>query len=507
MKDQLKAGIVLSYISTGISILIQLVYMPVMLRLLGQSEYGLFSLVSGAVSYLSLFSLGFSGAYLRFFSRFRQQNDRDGLASLNGMFFSIFCVLAFAALTCGLALSCFPEQVFGSKLSGGELYEARILMILLVISMAISLAGSIFDCIITAYEQFVFQRIVSLCSTVINPFVCLPLLLMGYGNIMLVAVSLCFTVARLSLNLWFCFCKLKIPFSFHGFQFSLLKEVGAFSFFLLLNMVIDQINWNVDKLILGHTDGTKEVAVYGVASQVNSLIMAFSTTISSVFSPRINRIAAEKGAHASREFAVLMAKIGRVQWMVLGLVTMGFVFFGKYFIINIYASREYEDAYMTALFLVIPALVPWIQNAGIEVQRAMNRHQFRSIVYFAMALLNVFISIPLAVRFGSIGAAMGTAISLVVANGIIMNVFYHQVLKIDMVYFWKEIAKTLPGLLVPAILGVLIARFVSIDSTIQYAAWILVFAVVYCLSIYGLSCNKRERALVLGMIGRKKNEQ
>ena len=69
MKNQLKAGVILSYISTAVSIVIQLVYMPVMIRLLGQSEYGLYSLVSGVVSYLGLFSLGFSGAYMRFFAK------------------------------------------------------------------------------------------------------------------------------------------------------------------------------------------------------------------------------------------------------------------------------------------------------------------------------------------------------------------------------------------------------------------------------------------------------
>ena len=68
MKNQLKAGVVLSYITTAVSIVIQLVYMPVMIKLLGQSEYGLYSLVSSVVSYLSLFSLGFSGAYVRCFA-------------------------------------------------------------------------------------------------------------------------------------------------------------------------------------------------------------------------------------------------------------------------------------------------------------------------------------------------------------------------------------------------------------------------------------------------------
>ena len=169
MKNQLKAGVILSYLSTGISIVIQLIYMPIMIRLLGQSEYGLYSLVSGVVSYLSLFSLGFSGAYLRFFSRFNQRKDKKGLASLNGMFITLFCVLAMAALVCGIILSFFPKQIFGSKLSSSELVEAKILMIILVINMAVTLISSIFDSITSAYEQFIFQRIVGLLSVIINP--------------------------------------------------------------------------------------------------------------------------------------------------------------------------------------------------------------------------------------------------------------------------------------------------------------------------------------------------
>ena len=40
--DQKKAGVLLSYGQTVLSTLISLVYTPVMLRLLGQSEYGLY---------------------------------------------------------------------------------------------------------------------------------------------------------------------------------------------------------------------------------------------------------------------------------------------------------------------------------------------------------------------------------------------------------------------------------------------------------------------------------
>ena len=174
MKNQLKAGVILSYISTVITIAIQLIYMPVMIRLLGKSEYGLYSLVSSVVSYLSLFSLGFTGAYVRFFAK--SCNNKEKLASLNGMFLTLFSILAALATICGLILSFFPEQIFGSKLSDLELAKARILMIILVINIAISLISGMFDSVIGAYEQFIFQRIAGLISSIVNPFICLPLL-------------------------------------------------------------------------------------------------------------------------------------------------------------------------------------------------------------------------------------------------------------------------------------------------------------------------------------------
>ena len=65
-----------------------------MLRLLGQSEYGLYQLVYSVVSYLSLLSLGFSSSYMRFYSRYKVENNEDEVARLNGMFLLIFMFLS-----------------------------------------------------------------------------------------------------------------------------------------------------------------------------------------------------------------------------------------------------------------------------------------------------------------------------------------------------------------------------------------------------------------------------
>ena len=75
--NQLKAGAALSYLSMLLGYIISILYTPLMLRLLGQSEYGLYNLVASTVSYLGLFSFGFGSAYMRYYSFYKVSNDKE----------------------------------------------------------------------------------------------------------------------------------------------------------------------------------------------------------------------------------------------------------------------------------------------------------------------------------------------------------------------------------------------------------------------------------------------
>ena len=378
--NQLKLGVLLSYLSMALNMVVQLVYTPVMIRLLGQSEYGLYTLVGSVVSYLSLFSLGFTGAYLRFYSRYAQRGDRDGVARLNGMFLTLFLCMSTAAIICCMTLSHFPSQLFGDNLTAAELGKARTLMQILVVNVALTFPSSVFDSIVSAHEQFLFQRILQLAGVVFNPLICLPLLLAGYGSVAVVVVTTAITVAKLITNVWFCLSRLHVPFAFRHFSFSLLREIGAFSFFLFLNMIIDQINWSVDKFILGRVVGTSAVAVYGVGTQFNSAFQMFATAISSVFAPRVNRIVAEHAVDSDKRISDLLVKVGRLQYIVSLYVFIGFVFCGRQFIIW-WAGSEYKFSYFVALWLLSPMVIILPHSLGIEVRRTKNRHQLASVSY------------------------------------------------------------------------------------------------------------------------------
>ena len=172
------------------------------------------------------------------------------------------------------------------------------------------------------------------------------------------------------------------------------------------------------------------------------------------------------------------------------------MFFGKPFI-HFWAGAGYEQAYYVMLLLVIPASIALIQNVGIEIQRAENKHQFRSITYIIMALMNLILSIFLCQKWGAIGSAIGTAISLIVANGIIMNIYYQKKCNIDVLAFWKNILRMSLGLIFPILCGIAIIYFIDLYSIWTLILFIIVYAMIYCISMWFLGMNKYEKDLIL----------
>jgi len=490
--NQLKVGVALSYVSMGLGYLISIFYTPVMLRLLGQSEYGLYNLVASVVAYVGILNFGFGSAYMRYFSRYRVIDDAEQIAILNGMFMIVYTIIGLIALLAGLTLSSFSHVIYGDNLTYGELSKAKILMQIMAVNMAISFPASVFDSYITANESFIFQKFLQMIKVIFNPLIMLPVLFLGYKSIGMIVVTTIINLIIDILNLLHCQSKLKMKFVFNRFDFTLMREMTIFSSFVFMNMIIDQINWNVDKFIIGRFRGTVSVAVYGLAAQLNTYYLSISTSISNVFIPRVNRLVAASVDHG--EMTRLFTRVGRMQFVFLSLIGSGLVIFGRPFIV-LWAGANYADSYGIALLLILPVTIPLIQNIGIEIQRAKNMHQFRSVLYLVIALANVAISIPLTKSYGGFGAALGTALSLLIGNGLIMNWYYHNRIGLDMQYFWKEISKFSPVLIILAIVGYGLNRFVNLYNLITFIASGIFYIMVFMTSVWFLGLNKNEKDL------------
>ena len=493
-RSQLKLGALLSYVVLALNNLVGLLYTPFMLRMMGKSEYGLYSIAASIVAYLTILDLGFGTAIVRYTAKFRAEGKQEEQYKMFGMFFLLYCGIGLIALLAGGVLYWNAGNIFDAAMTANELERTKVILLLMVLNLAITFPFSLFGSIITAYEQFVFQKIVAIFRVVLNTVTMIVLLNLGYKAIAMVVVTTIFNVLTLGMNFWYCKHFLKIKLKFARFEWGFLKEVSIYSFWIFLNAIMNQIYWSTGQFVLGAFAGTAVVAVFAIAIQLERMYMNFSMAISDVFLPKVTAMAVKESD--GKAISDLFIRTGRIQYCVMVLVLTGFFLFGRQFI-HLWAGEGYDDAYIIAMLFFVPLTIPLIQNLGITILQARNQMKFRSLMYLAIALISLAAQIPLAKRYGGIGCACAISGALVLGQVIIMNVYYQVRQKIDIVRFWVEIIKMS---VVPAILTIAsyyVLQQFALDTVVKLVAGIALYLVVYLPLFFALSMNSYERDLVL----------
>ena len=498
--NQIKIGAILSYVIIVVNMLIGVLYTPILTAKLGQTEYGLYSLVTSIISYLTILDFGFGNAIIIYTTRYKNNNEKDKEQKLHGMFFIIYTIIGIITGIIGAILWFNVDNLFGNTMGQDELEKAKILMGILTFNLIVTFPLSIFSSIITSYEKFVFSKLLNLIRIILNPIVMLVLLNFGFKSIALVILTTVLNIGTLILNFIYCKKKLDIKLKFGKIDFKLLKEIMAYSVWIFLNSIMDKINWSVSQLILGVYSGSVAVAIYAIANKLNEMYMSFSTAISGVMLPKVTKMESDNAS--DKEFTDVFIKTGRVQYIVMALIISGFVLYGKEFITMMWVGQDYSESYIIACILMIPLTVPLIQNVGLNILQAKNKYKFRVMVLMFFAIVNVILSIILSKLYGGIGAAIATAISLICGQIIFMNIFYHKKIGINIIEFWKNILKMSIPMAFAIMLAILIKNILQISNVGILVFEILVYVIMYGLIVYKFSMNSYEKELILKPINK-----
>ncbi len=496
VKSQKASGVILSYIQLGIQLAMSLVTTPVILKLLGQSEYGLYNLTVSLVANLSVLSLGFGSAYVRFYIK-AEKEDPESIPNLCGMFFAVHCIIALVSLVIGAFIITNVQLVFGNKITLEQVATARKLVCFMVFNTSLSFPMSIFTSVMSVHERFVIQKVLRIIELFARPTLSIVVLWMGLGSVGMIASATVILLFLDAIRVIYCFKKLKFKMSFKKMNFGIMKEIGIFSFFVFLSQIVDELNWNIDKMIIGWQKGTVEVAIYAVGLNIATYMSTIVNNIHSVFVPQVNRLV--MGGASKKDLTQNMIKIGRLQAMVLIPLYVGFIFWGLPFV-NLWAGKDYSNAYIVTLILAGAFLLPSLQRIGVSILQAENNHKFRSILIFGFSILNVFVSIPLCSRFGAIGSAMGTFISMTVGNLIIMNIYYQKKEHLDMVAFWKSIIPIIVPIIPTVLYAAVIHRFVNLSNISYFLITIIGFLIVYGVFVWLCYMNKEEKKYIRNIL-------
>ena len=491
--NQIKIGAILSYAIIVVNMLVGILYTPILTAKLGQSEYGLYSLVTSVISYLTILDFGFGNAIIIYTTRYKVSNQKEKEEKLHGMFLIIYTVIGALAGIIGAILWLNVDKLFGNSMNYEELQKAKVLMGILTLNLIITFPLSIFSSIITAYEKFIFSKVLNLIRIILNPIVMLVLLNFGYKSIALVVLNTTFNIGTLVINYIYCKKNLNTKLKFGKLDTKLLKEIMAYSVWIFLNSIMDKINWNVDQFILGTICGTTVVAIYSVASQLNQMYLNFSTAIAGVMLPKVAKM--EEQNASDEEFSHVFIQTGRIQYIVMALIMSGFLLYGQEFINIVWVGPEYSQSYIIACILMLPLTIPLIQNVGLNIIQAKNQYKFRVIVLFIFSIFNLIISIFLSKLYGGIGAAIGTSLSIICGQIIFMNIFYYKKTHIDIPRFWKNILKISVPVVITFVIAIALKRLIPISNTLQLIIQILVYVVIYVIMMWKFGTNQYEKKL------------
>lgn len=491
-KKQLFLGAVLSYVALFVQCLSNLIYTPIILKSLGQNEYGIYSLCLSFVSYLTIFNSGVNAAYIRFYVQ-KVTTDPDKVSDLNGIFVKIFSFLSIVGLLAGLILSFKAEAIFGTKLSSSDYTLLKTLFFILSFTTAVTIIDCIFSSLVIAHERFVIAKTVNLFKSIIIPIIGIPMLLNGYGSIALFLITLGIVLAATIFNALYCFIGLQVRINFKYFNKPLFKAIVVFAGAIVIQGIMDLLNWQIDKFILARVQGAVEVSIYSVGSFFNIFYISVSTCLSSVFIAEVNRLVALKKA---KELSDLFVRTSRIFLYIIVLFLSGYCIFGKSFIIR-WAGAEYEFSFYVGLLLMISVFPALTLGLGQDIVRAKNVHKRQIFYGIIIGFLNFLISIPFAIKYGAIGSALGTFLSETFLCFIILPYYYQKYAKLDMRTCFTQLLIIIPGFILPFMFGFSLNYTALIEnnyiSIIMYAT---IYTVIYLLSVYFISMNTYEKNLV-----------
>ena len=291
--NQVRLGAVLSYVSMGLSTLISLIYTPIMLGRLGETEYGVYGAVGPIISYLLLLSMGLGSAYIRYYSQAKVAKDRREMAKLNGMFLVTLSLLGLVLLALGFFLAAHPQMVFGTKWAPEELALGAKLLRIMTLNAALSFPFSVFESHVNIHERYLFLKAVTMAKSVLSPLISIPLLLLGFRSPAIATLSLVLTIVCGLTYMAYCFAVLKMPVSFRTYDLPLMKNMMGFTFYIFLAVVVDQLNYGIGTLMTTWIHGAELSGVYYSANQLNVYYLSFAMAISNVLIPRVHRMVAE----------------------------------------------------------------------------------------------------------------------------------------------------------------------------------------------------------------------
>jgi O-antigen/teichoic acid export membrane protein len=224
---QIKLGAIMSYFTIAFNIIAGLIYTPWMVRQIGQSDYGLYTL---AISFISLFALdfGLGSAVSRFLSVYKANGNKDRAKKFLGITYKLFFIITAIFFGVLFVIYLQLENIF-IQLTPLEISKLKVIFSIAGLYSVIAFPFNTLNGILIANERFLFTKFTGLIHKALIVLLMVISLLLGYGLYALVIVNAFIGLLIIAIKITYIKNSTDTEVDFSSKDRILLKEIFGFS--------------------------------------------------------------------------------------------------------------------------------------------------------------------------------------------------------------------------------------------------------------------------------------
>jgi O-antigen/teichoic acid export membrane protein len=414
------AGTATRYLLLAVNVCLGIFLMPYTVRHLGTAEYGLWMLAASMTAYFQLLDLGYGSGLVRHLAAADAQGDTALVNRLLSTFAIVYAGIGLVA-GAGIASLVIWALPHFPRLTPSQIAEARFVLVVLGVRVAVGFPMTIFGAATTARQRFALTNLVATAAALLNGALTFGLLALGHRVRAVVTASTAVSLASYVAYAWA--ARRAFPdFRLRTAAFStpLVRQVTAFSIYTFVIDLAVQINFNVDNLVIGAAIGTAAVAVFAVALRLADFQRQVCNQLNGLMFPIVVRFNSSNEPRALERLRGLMVDGTRIALTLVLGITVCLMTFAEP-LISRWMGPGFDASVLPLCVLAVAGIVLVGQGPADNILLGTGRHRLVAYVALGEALTNLALSVVLVRYYGILGVAIGTAVPVVVANLFILQ--------------------------------------------------------------------------------------
>lgn len=286
-KKRIVKNTLMLYFRQILILLVSLYSVRVVLNVLGAEDYGVYNVVAGIVTMFSFLSTAMAASTQRFYSFALGQKDLDELKKIFCITLEIYVVLILIVV---LVSESFGLWFVADKLviPAGRLNAALVVYQFAILSFVFGLGSAPFMALIISHEDMSVYAYVSIIEALLKLVIVFVLKFLDFDKLVLYGALLSFVTFVIA-AIYFAYCRQKYAETEFSLTWNkkIFTEISAFSGWCLFGTGAGIVKNQITNIFLNMFFGPVVNAARGIAMNVNSAVMSFSSNFNMAVRPQI----------------------------------------------------------------------------------------------------------------------------------------------------------------------------------------------------------------------------